>query len=367
VKRSRALSVIVVLLAIALLLAACGSSSKSSSNNTSGGSPTSSGTDFSKLASATLNGSGSTFQKTFDQVAIQGFKEKAPSVTVNYAGGGSGKGKTDLQTKTVDFAGTDSLVKPADVSKYQGGAFLYFPTVAAPITVSYKVSGVDKLQLSPDTLAKIFSRQIKKWDDAAIKADNSGVNLPSKDIVVAHRADASGTTSNFTKYLAAAAPTSWKLGSGDTVPWPSDTQAGTGNAGVAQIVSQTDGAIGYVDYSDAKAANLKFASIKNSAGKFIDPTTDSAAAAVATATVNPDLTYSPLNSSGADAYPITSPTWILVYKNQTDKAKGEALKGFLEYILTDGQGLANEANYAKLPESLRSKAVAQLSQIQIPA
>ena len=156
VKRSRALSVIVALLALALLLAACGSSSKKSSNTTSGGStPTSSGTDFSKLASATLNGSGSTFQKTFDQVAIQGFKEKASNVTVNYAGGGSGKGKTDLQTKTVDFAGTDSLVKPADVAKYQGGAFLYFPTVAAPITVSYKVSGVDKLQLSPDTLAKI--------------------------------------------------------------------------------------------------------------------------------------------------------------------------------------------------------------------
>jgi phosphate transport system substrate-binding protein len=258
-------------------------------------------------------------------------------------------------------------VKPADVSKYQGGAFLYFPTVAAPITVSYKVSGVDKLQLSADTLAKIFSRQIKKWDDPAIKADNSGASLPSKDIVVAHRADGSGTTNNFTKYLAAAAPASWKLGSGDTVPWPSDTQAGTGNAGVAQIVSQTDGAIGYVDFSDAKAANLNFASIKNSSGKFIEPTTDSAAAAVATATIAPDLTYSPLNAPGADAYPITSPTWILVYKNQTDKAKGEALKGFLEYILTGGQDLANQANYAKLPESLRTKAVTQLSQIQIPA
>ena len=151
------------------------------------------------------------------------------------------------------------------------------------------------------------------------------------------------------------------------MPWPSDTQAGTGNAGVAQIVSQTDGAVGYVDFSDAKAANLKFASIKNSGGKFIEPTTDSAAAAVATATVNPDLTYSPLNASGADAYPITSPTWILVYKNQTDKAKGEALKGFLEYILTGGQDLANAAQYAKLPESLRTKAVSQLSQIQIPA
>jgi len=170
---------------------------------------------------ATLNGSGSTFQKAFDQAVIESFQKANSGITVNYAGGGSGKGKTDLQTKTVDFAGTDSLVKAADLPKYQGGTILYFPTVAAPITVSYNLSGVGSLKLSPDTLAKIFNGQITKWNDPAIAADNSGVTLPDTDITVVHRADASGTTSNFTTYLSKAAPGTWTLGSGDTINWPS--------------------------------------------------------------------------------------------------------------------------------------------------
>jgi ABC-type phosphate transport system substrate-binding protein len=171
--------------------------------------------------SATLNGSGSTFQKPFNQAVIEAFKKANSGITVNYAGGGSGKGKTDLQTKTVDFAGTDSLVKEADLPKYQGGTILYFPTVAAPITVSFNVSGIDSLKLSPETIAKIFSGQITKWNDAAIAADNPGASLPSTAITVVHRADASGTTNNFTTYLTKAAGTAWTLGSGDTVNWPS--------------------------------------------------------------------------------------------------------------------------------------------------
>jgi phosphate transport system substrate-binding protein len=172
-------------------------------------------------SSATLNGSGSTFQKPFNQAVIEAFTKANSGITVNYAGGGSGKGKTDLQTKTVDFAGTDSLVKEEDLSKYQGGTILYFPTVASPITVSYNLSGVDSLKLSPATLAKIFSGKVTKWNDPAIAADNSGVTLPDTAITVVHRADASGTTSNFTKYLTAAGGSDWTLGSGDTVQWPS--------------------------------------------------------------------------------------------------------------------------------------------------
>jgi ABC-type phosphate transport system substrate-binding protein len=172
-------------------------------------------------STATLNGSGSTFQKAFDQAVIEAFQKANPGVTVNYAGGGSGKGKTDLQTKTVDFAGTDSTVKPEDLSKYQGGTILYFPTVAGPITVSFNVSGLDSLKLTAPTLAKIFSGKITKWNDAAIAADNPGLTLPDTAITVVHRADASGTTSNFTKYLTSAAGSDWTLGSGDTVTWPS--------------------------------------------------------------------------------------------------------------------------------------------------
>ncbi len=345
-----------VAVALCLLAAACGSSSKSGSGGGGGG-------------SVTLNGSGSTFQKTFDQVAIAGFKQQNGNITINYAGGGSGKGKTDLQTMTVDFAGTDSLIKEADKSKYQGGTVLYFPTVAAPVTLSYNLSGVSGLRLSAPTIAKIFTGKITTWNDAAIAADNPGTSLPSTHIIAVHRADASGTTNNFTHYLTLAGGPDWTLGTGDTVNWPSGTSAlaGTGNQGVATTITQNSGAIGYVDYSDAVAAKLSFASIKNSAGDFVAPTLAGASAAVDGATIKPDLTYSPLNSPGAGAYPITAPTWIIVYQKQTDKAKGTALQSFLTYVLNQGQSLAGPANYAKLPASLQQKAIAQLSQLQIPA
>ena len=167
------------------------------------------------------------------------------------------------------------------MAKFKGGEFLYFPTVAAPITVSYNLDGVDELQLTPDTIAKIFQRQITTWNDPAIAADNPGAKLPATPIVVAHRSDGSGTTENFTKFLVAAAPTDVDARSpGSTVEWPADTQAGNGNAGVAPIVKGTAGAIGYVDLSDAKATGLQFAKVKNKAGKFVEPTLEGAAAAL---------------------------------------------------------------------------------------
>ena len=339
-----------MVVAMALVLAACSSSSKGGSG-----------------AKVTLLGSGSTFQLSFDQVMIQGFQAKDSNVTINYGGGGSGQGKTDLQKKSVQFAGSDSLPKPNELSLYQGGKLLYFPTVAAPITVSYKLSGVSKLRLSDSTLAKISATTIKKWDDPAIKADNPGVTLPSTAITVAHRADSSGTTSNFTKFLVAAAPNDWTLGHGDTVDWASGTQAGTGNAGVAQIVSQTDGAIGYVDLADATAAKLSTAEIENHAGKFVAPTLAGAAAAVENSTFNADLTYNPIDADGADSYPITSPTYIFVYQKQTNHAEGTALKSFLQYIYSEGEGKANAAGYAPLPAAEVTKATAQLAKLQIAA
>ncbi|MDQ1521372.1 MAG: phosphate transport system substrate-binding protein [Actinomycetota bacterium] len=346
-----------------LLVSACGSSSKGSGSTSAGGNGSSA--DLSSLK-GTLNGSGSSFQQTFDEAAIAGFQEKASGVTINYAGGGSGKGKQDLADKVVDFAGTDSLVKPADESKYTGGGgILYFPTVAAPITISYKLSGVDNLKLDAATIAKIFQGDIKKWNDAAIKALNSGASLPSTDIVPVHRSDASGTTSNFSKYLDAAATGTWTLGASDTLTWPSGGQAGNGNSGVAQIVKSTDGAIGYVDLADATNSGLQTAQVKNKAGKFVAPTLDAAAAAVAGATVEANLTYSPLDAPGDAAYPLTSPTWIIVYKNQAKKDKGDAMKAFLNFVLTDGQALAKDAGYAKLPSALAQKAITQLGQLKI--
>ena len=359
-KRSRAL--VVVVAGLALLLAACGSSSKSDSTSTttagSGGS-----------ASGTLNGAGSSFQKTFNEAVIAPFQDANKGVTVNYDPSGSGSGKSALQTKTVDFAGTDSLPKPEDLSSYQGGALLTFPTVAAPITVSYNLPDVKTLQLSGPTLAKIFALKIKKWDDAAIAADNPGVTLPSTAITVVHRSDSSGTTTNFTKFLDDVDSTDWTLGSGDTIDWTSlgTTQGGEKNSGVAQIVKSTEGAVGYVDLADATAAQLQTALIKNAAGKYVAPTVEGAAAAVANAQFKADLSYDPINASGAEAYPITSPTFIIAYEKQTSHDTGTILKNFLTFIYGDGQTIAPTVGYAALPASAVQKAVAQLSKFQIPA
>jgi phosphate transport system substrate-binding protein len=315
----------------------------------------------------TLNGSGSTLSKPFQEAAIDQFKKSHKDVTVNYGGGGSGKGRQDLTDMVVDFAGSDSPFKEAELKKAKGGQVLYFPILLSPIAVTYNVKGVDKLQLSAPTLAKIFQREIKTWNDPAIAADNPEAKLPDTAIVVVHRADGSGTTQNFTEYLAGAAKKDWKLKSGSTVEWPSDTQAGQGSAGVAQIVKTTKGAIAYVDLSDAKASGLKYATIKNRSGKYVEPTAASASAAGEGIEVKDNLLFSALDAKGDAAYPITAQTWVIVYAKQNDGAKGKALKDYLTFLLQDGQGLLTEIDYAPLPKSLQSKAVKQLDKIKVTA
>jgi len=312
----------------------------------------------------TINGSGSTFQKQFQEAAIEAFTKANPNIKVNYGGGGSGKGRQDFADMVTDYGCSDAPYKDADKAKAKGGDFMYFPVLLGAITVSYNVDGVDKLQLSGDTIGKIFQRDIKKWNDPAIAADNPGVKLPDTDITVAHRSDGSGTTEQFTNYLVAAAP-SWKLKAGATVEWPADTQAGNGNAGVAQIIKTTKGAIGYVDLPDAKASGLKFATVKNQAGKYIEPTTASASAAGDGIDVKDDLTFLAVNAKGDAAYPITAPSWCMVYTKPADKTKAAALKAYFKFMVTDGQKLLPEIDFAALPKSLQDKAVAQLDKIQI--
>jgi phosphate transport system substrate-binding protein len=312
-----------------------------------------------------LNASGSTFQKPYQEAAIEAFTKANATVKINYGGGGSGKGRQDLADQVVDFAGADSPYKDADLAKNKGGDVLYFPILLGAITLSYNLDGVDKLQLSPTTVAKIFQRDIKKWNDKEIAADNPDAKLPDADIVVAHRSDGSGTTDNFTKYLAKAAGDAWKLKSGSTVEWPADTQAGNGNAGVAQIVKNTKGAIGYVDLSDAKASGLKYATVKNQGGKFIEPTTESASAAGDGIEVKDNLLFSALDAKGDAAYPITYQSWVIVYAKQTNPTKGAALKSYIKYLITDGQTQLKALDFAALPKSLSDKAVAQLDKIQV--
>src|SRR5215475_16143298 len=338
------------LAAMALSLTAC-----SSSTTTGGGSGSGS-------LSGTLNGSGSTFQLTFQQTAIQSFKSIQPGMTVNYGGGGSGKGRTDLAGGVVQFAGSDSPIPSDETASFKGKTVLYFPVVIGPITVSYNLSGVSSLKLSAPTIADIFQGKIKNWNDSKIKADNPGVTLPSTPSVIARRSDSSGTTSNFSGFLEDAAP-NWKLGSDSTISWPATSRGGNGNGGVAQIVKTTPGAIGYVDFSDAKASGLTYASVKNKDGSYIAPSVQSATTAAENATVSPDLTFSAIWASGAQSYPVTYQSWVLVYQKQSSANTTKMLKAYLGYLLGDGQKLLPGLNYAPLPASLDQKAKAQLSKI----
>lgn len=318
--------------------------------------------DYASLE-GTLNGSGSSFQDALEQTVKGEFEKVATGVKVNYAKSGSSAGKADLAGNTVQFAGTDSLIKDADKATFTGGEVLYFPIAAAPITVSYNLAGVEELNLSADVIAAIFQGEITSWDDAKIAADNPDAKLPATPIAVVHRSDGSGTTSNFTKYLKKAAPSVWKLDAGDTVNWPATTQGAEKNSGVAAIISSTDGAIGYVDLADSVSAQLTRANVKNSAGNFVEPKLPGASAALAGAEIADDLTYDPLDADGDDAYPITSPTWVIVYKTQSDPKVADALKGYLNFMLTEGQTLAPTVGYAPLPAELQAKAIAQLDMI----
>ena len=342
--------------ALATFAAACSSSGGSGSSSTSGSGSTSS------ALSGTLNSSGSTLQLTYEQAAIQQFKQVQSGMTVNYGGGGSGKGRTDLASGVVNFAGSDSPIPPEETANFKGKKVLYFPILIGPITVSYNVSGVSNLKLTAPVIADIFQAKITKWNDPAIKSLNPGVNLPSTPITIAVRSDSSGTTQNFSLFLQTAA-SNWKLGSDSTINWPKSAHAGNGNGGVAQIIKSTPGAIGYVDYADAKAAGLSFASVKNKAGNYVAPSSSSASAAAAGVSVAPDLTFHAVWASGANAYPITAQSWVLVYQKQSSANTAKMLQAYIGYLVGAGQAILPQIGYAKLPASIDQKAKAQLSQI----
>jgi phosphate transport system substrate-binding protein len=339
--------------AMALFVAACGSSGGSSGGGGSSG------------LSGTLNGSGSTFQLTFQQTAIQSFKSVQPSMTVNYGGGGSGKGRTDLASNVVQYAGSDTAPIPSDeVANFKGKTVLYFPVLIGPITVSYNVPGIKSgLKLDGPTLADIFQAKITKWNDPEIASLNPGVKLPSTAITIARRSDSSGTTQNFSEFLVEGAPGVWKLGSDSTINWPATSRGGNGNGGVAQVIKTTPGAVGYVDYADAKASGLTWASVKNKDGNYVAPSTDSATEAANNVTMKPDLTFSAIWASGANSYPITYQSWDLVYQKQSSSNTTKMLKAYIGYLLGDGQQLLPELGYAPLPSGMDQQAKAQLSKV----
>ncbi len=276
--------------AVMAFLAACSSSSSTTSTPAGGAStpaggastpaggastPAGGGSASSGAAvSGTLNASGSTFQTNFQQTAIASFKSVQSGMTVNYGSGGSGKGRTDLASGTVNFAGSDSPIPSKEASNFKGKpTVLYFPVQIGPIAMAYNLSGVTNLKLDATVLAGMFQGKIKTWDDPAIKALNSGVSLPSSPITLVVRSDSSGTTANFSQFLVDAAGSAWTLGTSSIITWPSTAHAANGGSGVADAIKTTPDAIGYVDDSTAKAAGLSAASIKNMDGDFIAPST----------------------------------------------------------------------------------------------
>jgi phosphate transport system substrate-binding protein len=341
----------------ALALAGCSLSASGSSSP--GGVASPGGTALGGL----LNGAGSTFQQTFQGVAISSFTSVQSGITVNYAGVGSGDGRDDLAAGQVNFAGSDSPIPADEQTHFKGKTVLYFPVVIGPITLSYNLPSVHKLRLSAPVVAGIFSGVITTWNDPAIEADNPGVSLPGTPITRAVRSDSSGTTANFTKFLVEAAGSQWPLGTGSVITWPAGAVAGTGNNGVAQIVKSTPGAIGYVDYATAEAFRLNFASVENKDGNFVTPSPTTAAAAASQVTLAPDETFSAVWAGGTQSYPITYQSWDLVYAKQPNANDVKMLRAYLGYLLGAGQELLPQLGYAPLPASIDEQALAQLSKI----
>jgi phosphate transport system substrate-binding protein len=355
--------------AAAIALAACSSSSSSSSSAPSSAAASTPAASASTSASAssasgTISGAGSTFQTNFQQGAISAFKSVDPNITVNYNPVGSGTGRTDLYANTVLYAGSDSPIPSKEASKVPAGkTVLYFPVQIGPIAIAYNLSGVTGLKLDATTLAGIFSGKITTWNDPAIKALNPSASLPSSSINLEVRSDSSGTTANFSQYLVDAAGSAWTLGTSSIVSFPKSAHANDGGSAVAAAVKATSDSIGYVDFSTATATGLTAASIKNSAGDYVAPSSTSAAAAATHVTPKANLTFLTVDEPGATSYPITYQSWDLVYATQPNANDAALLKAYLGYLLGAGQSLLTPLNLAPLPASIDSAATAQLSQI----
>lgn len=312
-----------------------------------------------------LQGAGATFPNPLYQKWLSEYGKLSPSVRLDYQSIGSGGGIKQIQEQTVDFGASDSPMKDDDLKKAPG-ELLHIPTVLGAVVLTYNLTGVQQpLRFSPEAIADIFLGKIKRWDDAKLKADNPGVQLPAADITVVHRSDGSGTSAVFTDYLSKVSP-EWKekVGAGTSPQWPTGI-GGKGNEGVTGQVKQTPNTIGYVELAYAVKNNLPVALVKNSSGNYAAATLDSvtAAAAESVSTTPEDLRVSITNAAGAQAYPISSYTYILVYKEQKDAAKGKALVDFLWWSIHDGEQFAKDLLYSPLPPEIVKRAEAKINSI----
>ena len=317
-----------------------------------------------------INGAGATFPYPMYSKWFAEYHTLHPEIEFNYQSIGSGGGIRQTIDKTVDFGASDGPMNDqqlAEAKQKLGYDILHFPTVLGADVPSYNIPGVTaELKFTPESISNISLGKITKWNDPAITGPNPGVKLPNMDIVVVHRSDGSGTSYIWTDYLSKV-NSEWnsKVGHGTSVNWPVGL-GGKGNEGVAGLVKETPGAIGYVELIYAIQTHIAYGIIQNSAGKFIkaDLASVTAAAAGASAHMPADFRVSITNAPGADAYPVSSFTWLLIPTHIADATKRDAIKAFLKWMMTDGQKYTQDLAYAPLPKVVVAKEMKQIDRVQ---
>jgi len=315
----------------------------------------------------TINAAGATFSAPIYQKWFEEYRKLHPDVQINYQSQGSGAGIRQLTEGTVDFGASDVPMTDEQLSKITRAKILHFPTVLGAVVPTYNVEGVNApLKFTGDTLAGIFLGRIKKWNDAALKKDNPGVNLPDKEITVVHRSDGSGTSFVWTDYLSKVSP-DWKskVGMAASVNWPVGLGA-KGNEGVSGLVKQNPNSIGYVELLYAVQSKMGYGLVRNTSGTFVKADFDTVTEAASGAAKNmpDDFRVSITNAPGQNAYPISTFTYLLIPNKIQDATKRDAIKGFLKWMLANGQINAAPMSYAALPKPVVAKEEQQIALIQ---
>jgi len=313
----------------------------------------------------TVNGAGATFPNPMYQKWFSEYHKAHPDIQFNYQSIGSGGGIRQVLAQTVDFGASDGPMTDEQLSQAKT-KILHIPTVLGAVVPAYNVPGVSgELKFTPEALSGIFLGKITTWNDPAIAKANPGVNLPSQSIIVVHRSDGSGTTYIFTDYLSKVS-SEWQNGSGKgtSVKWPVGL-GGKGNEGVAGMIRQMQGGIGYIELIYAVQNKIDYGSVKNAAGVFVKASLDSVTAAAASAKSMPaDFRVSITNAPGKDAYPISSFTWLLIPEKSKEAAKGKILADFLTWMVDDGQKMTADLTYAPLPGNVAEKVKGAIKLVQ---
>lgn len=310
-----------------------------------------------------INGAGATFPYPLYSKWFDAYTQVDPSVRFNYQSIGSGGGQKQILQQTVDFGASDGPMSDDNLAKAPG-KLLHIPTVAGAVVITFNLPETTKLKLDGATIAQIFLGKITRWNDSKIAALNPGVPLPKTDLVVVHRSDGSGTSFIFTDFLSSV-DKEWetKVGRNTSVKWPTGLGA-KGNEGVAGQVKGLPGSIGYVELAYAHQNKLPAADVKNSSGNYVSPSIESVTEALGTAKIPEDFRFSMVNPPGEKAYPIAGATWLLVYAEQKDAAKGKKIVEFLEWAMTKGEAMAASLDYAPLPETLQQRVLERIKMIK---